>query len=118
MFIDLLMELSLLKAGGVGKSEGGLNLNHFLSLDRPATFVFRVGTNAFCDEGIFKGDFVVLRRDLMPSRNSLIVGIKDSDFLLMRRNQIKECKDPSQFMHYRLVGVVSAIFRKMPLTSN
>lgn len=51
----------------------GQNLNHVLSLDLPSSFIFTVNSKRYHQLGICTGDFVVVRRDLIPDSGQLVL---------------------------------------------
>ncbi len=91
------------------------DLNNYLDLDKPAAFLFRVATDRYREEGICKGDFAVIRRDLEPAGDPLIAVVTGEEFLLRRRSEIEECQDEGAFTDCRFIGVITAVFRKIPL---
>ena len=51
----------------------GQDLNHILSLDLPSSFIFKMGSAQYREQGICPGDFVVVRRDIIPESGQLIL---------------------------------------------
>ena len=51
----------------------GQDLNHILSLDLPSSFIFKMGSAQYCEQGICPGDFVVVRRDIIPESGQLVL---------------------------------------------
>lgn len=51
----------------------GQDLNHILSLDLPSSFIFKMGSAQYREQGICPGDFVVVRRDIIPESGQLVL---------------------------------------------
>lgn|SRR5574344_2654115 len=62
----------------------GQDLNISLLINKPYTFLFKMGSNAMKDEGILKGDVIVCSRDKDPEDNDIIVIAIDGHFILRR----------------------------------
>lgn len=62
----------------------GHDLNAFLHAKRPATFCFRVDSDAMAGEGIMPGDIILCRRDLAPRHLDLLVAVVGDRFLIRR----------------------------------
>lgn len=61
----------------------GQDLNHILSLDLPSSFIFKIGSAHYCEQGICPGDFVVVRRDIIPESGQLVL-VKYRDKFVLR----------------------------------
>ena len=60
----------------------GQNLNQVLSLNLPSSFVFKMGSHRNRALGINKGDFVVVRRDIIPESGQLVLVKAQGKFVL------------------------------------
>lgn len=50
----------------------GQDLNAFFNLKSPSVFLFRVGSDALLQDGIYKGDFVICDRSKVIDRKSVV----------------------------------------------
>lgn len=108
----------------------GQNLNQVLSLNLPSSFVFKMGSHSNCALGINKGDFVVVRRDIIPESGQLVLVKTQGKFVLRTYafpgSHEKQPRDtdfssgrsyvtylPDGTPEFELFGVVTAIFRKL-----
>ncbi len=102
-----------------------IDLNEVLHVNAPYSFVFRMGSDSFKDEGIFKGDFVVIRRDIIAEPGQIVavkVGGKFSlrKFAYYEESKTKHQQGHSEYVRYHyngtpdfeIFGVVSSVFRK------
>lgn len=67
--------------------ERGIDLNEQLIRNKPATFFFRMNSDAMIDAGIFHGDILVVDRSIRAVSGKIIVAIENGE-LLVRRLQI------------------------------
>lgn len=67
--------------------ERGIDLNEALIRNKPATFFFRMNSDAMTDAGIFKGDVLVVDRSIRAVSGKIIVAIENGE-LLVRRLQL------------------------------
>ncbi|MER3464074.1 MAG: peptidase S24 [Chitinophagaceae bacterium] len=72
-------------------AERGIDLNEQLIKNKPATFFFRVNSNAMLDAGIHKGDVVIVDRSLEPKNGSVIIAVLNGE-MLIRRMQLQNAK--------------------------
>ncbi len=102
-------------------SEGifdGQDLNAFLNLDAPSTFVFEMTSQAMSDLGIRKGDFVVIKRGALPGSDSLVAVIMNKRFYLKRfadllhQEEFADSKINLGKSEASLYGVVIGVFRR------
>ena len=103
----------------------GIDLNEVLDLNAPYSFVFRMGSDSFKDEGIFKGDFLVIRRDIIAEPGQ-IVAVKVNGKFSLRKfaffedAMLKHEQGLNNYVSYfddgrpnfEIFGVVSSVFRK------
>jgi DNA polymerase V len=69
--------------------ERGIDLNEQLIRNKPATFFFRVNSDAMLGAGIHVGDILIVDRSLTPSSGKVVVAVLNGEFLV-RRLQIQE----------------------------
>ena len=67
----------------------GIDLNEQLIRNKPATFFFRVNSDAMLGAGIHVGDILIVDRSLPPSSGKVVVAVLNGE-LLVRRLQIQE----------------------------
>ncbi|MDE3252076.1 MAG: translesion error-prone DNA polymerase V autoproteolytic subunit [Bacteroidota bacterium] len=67
--------------------ERGIDLNEELIRNKPATFFFRMNSDAMIDAGIYSGDILVVDRSIRAVSGKIIVAIENGE-LLVRRLQI------------------------------
>ena len=67
----------------------GIDLNEQLIRNKPATFFFRVNSDAMLGAGIHIGDTLIVDRSLPPSSGKVVVAVLNGE-LLVRRLQIQE----------------------------
>jgi len=68
--------------------ERGIDLNEQLIRNKPATFFFRVNSDAMLGAGIHIGDILIVDRSLPASSGSVVVAVLNGEFLV-RRLQIQ-----------------------------
>ena len=82
----------------------GQNLNQVLSLNLPSSFVFKMGSHSNCALGINKGDFVVVRRDIIPesgqSAYALLSTSNGNVGVVGGSDQVEELIERSKPEHY------------------
>jgi DNA polymerase V len=67
----------------------GIDLNEQLIRNKPATFFFRVNSDAMLGAGIHIGDILIVDRSLPASSGKVVVAVLNGEFLV-RRLQIQE----------------------------
>jgi DNA polymerase V len=67
----------------------GIDLNEQLIRNKPATFVFRVNSDAMLGAGIHVGDILIVDRSIQASSGKVVVAVLNGE-LLVRRLQIQE----------------------------
>ena len=67
--------------------ERGIDLNEQLILNKPATYFFRMNSDAMINAGIFNTDVLIVDRSLKATNGKIIVAIINGD-LVVRRLQI------------------------------
>ncbi len=106
--------------------ERGIDLNEQLIRNKPATFFFRMNSEAMTDAGIFSGDVLVVDRSIRAISGKIIVAIINGE-LLVRRLQthirgvtlIAENKkygniQVEEFSDYAVWGVVTYSIHQAP----
>ena len=69
--------------------ERGIDLNEQLIRNKPATFFFRVNSDAMLGAGIHIGDILIVDRSLPASSGKVVIAVLNGEFLV-RRLQIQE----------------------------
>ena len=105
--------------------ERGIDLNEQLIRNKPATFFMRVTGNSMINAGIYDGDIVIVDRSLKPQNGKIVIAVIDGEMLIRRYEKtmnslrlIPETAklspiDVSEFMDFKIWGVVSCIIRNV-----
>ena len=64
--------------------ERGIDLNEQLISNKPATFFFRMNSDAMMGAGIFNGDTLIVDRSIKLTDGKIIIAILDGDLLVRR----------------------------------
>ena len=64
--------------------ERGIDLNEQLILNKPATFFFRMNSDAMEDDGINNGDILIVDRSIKAINGKVIVAIIEGELLVRR----------------------------------
>jgi DNA polymerase V len=64
--------------------ERGIDLNEQLIQNKPATFFFRVNSDAMIGAGIHIGDTLIVDRSITPASGKVVVAILNGEFLVRR----------------------------------
>ena len=64
--------------------ERGIDLNEQLIRNKPATFFFRMNSDAMIDAGIFSGDVLIVDRSVKAVSGKIIVAIINGELLVRR----------------------------------
>ena len=103
--------------------ERGIDLNEQLIRNKPATFFMRVSGSSMINAGIYDGDIVIVDRSLKPQNGKIVIAVIDGEMLIRRYEKtmnslrlIPETTklspiDISEFMDFKIWGVVSYIIR-------
>jgi DNA polymerase V len=106
--------------------ERGIDLNEQLIRNKPATFFMRVSGNSMINAGIFDNDIVIVDRSLKPQNGKIVIAVIDGEMLIRRYEKtmnsfrlVPETPrlspiDISEFMDFKIWGVVSCIIRETP----
>ena len=65
-------------------AERGIDLNEQLIRNKPATFFFRMNSDAMIDAGIFSGDVLIVDRSIKAVNGKIIVAIINGELLVRR----------------------------------
>src|SRR6185295_16448201 len=68
-------------------AERGIDLNEQLILNKPATFFFRMNSEAMINAGIFNGDVLIVDRSIKATSGKIIVAIVNGDLIVRRLEQ-------------------------------
>lgn len=64
--------------------ERGIDLNEQLIRNKPATFFFRMNSDAMIGAGIYSGDVLIVDRSIKPANGKIIVVILNGELLVRR----------------------------------
>jgi DNA polymerase V len=64
--------------------ERGIDLNEQLIRNKPATFFFRMNSDAMIDAGIYSGDVLIVDRSIKAASGKIIVAILNGELLVRR----------------------------------
>ena len=70
-------------------AEDGLDLNHYLVQNKPATFMFTVKGDSMLGAGICDGDKVVVDKALKPKHKDIVVAVVDGEYTIKRLHQLR-----------------------------
>ena len=105
-------------------AEDGLDLNHYLVQNKPATFMFTVKGDSMLGAGICDGDKVVVDKALKPKHKDIVVAVVDSEYTIKRLYQLRgrielQAENPSyqaitfnEGSELQIWGVVVGVVRK------
>ena len=65
-------------------SERGIDLNEQLIRNKPATFFFRMNSNAMVGGGIFSGDILVVDRSITETNGKVVIAVLDGEMMVRR----------------------------------
>lgn len=101
--------------------ERGIDLNEQLILNKPATFFFRMNSDAMIGAGIHSGDVLIVDRSLRTINGKIIVAAINGDlvvrrfqqsfnhFTLVAENSKYASIELSEFSEYHAWGVVTCV---------
>lgn len=105
-------------------AERGIDLNEQLVMNKPATFFFRMNSDAMNGSGIAAGDILIVDRSIPLANKKIIVAVIDGDIVVRRLEQTaNDCcmlhADNAKyrtitvqsFSHYQCWGVVTCTIR-------
>jgi DNA polymerase V len=105
--------------------ERGIDLNEQLIHNKPATFFFRVNSDAMLGAGIHIGDTLIVDRSIPPASGKVVVAVLNGEFLVRRLQMqthsvtlIPENKkygtiQVEQLSEYRTWGVVTYVIHNL-----
>jgi DNA polymerase V len=67
--------------------ERGIDLNEILIRNKPATFFFRMNSDAMTEAGIYRGDVLVVDRSLRGINGKIVVAVLNGEMLVRRLEQ-------------------------------
>ena len=70
-------------------AEEGLDLNHYLVQNKPATFMFTVKGDSMMGAGICDVDKVVVDKALKPKHKDIVVAVVDGEYTIKRLHQLR-----------------------------
>ena len=70
-------------------AEDGLDLNHYLVQNKPATFMFTVQGDSMLGAGICDGDKVVVDKALKAKHQDIVVAVVDGEYTIKRLYQLR-----------------------------
>jgi len=68
-------------------SERGIDLNEQLIRNKPATFFFRMNSNAMTGAGIFSGDILIVDRSITERNGKVIIAVLNGEMMVRRLEQ-------------------------------
>lgn len=102
-------------------AERGIDLNEQLIMNKPATFFFRMNSDAMVGAGINNGDILIVDRSIKATTSKIIVAVIDGDLMVRRYMQSlnivtlnaenKQYKDVAinEFTAFQSWGVVTCV---------
>lgn len=106
-------------------AERGIDLNEQLIMNKPATFFFRMNSDAMTGANIFSGDVLVVDRSLKTSSGKIVVAAVDGELIVRRyeksfnkakllpENDKYGTVDIGEFTVFLLWGVVTCVIHLM-----
>ncbi len=86
--------------------ERGIDLNEQLVINKPATYFFRMNSNAMETANIFTGDILIVDRSIKAANGKIIVASVNGDLLVRRFcqnfNKAMLCADNKKFKDIQL----------------
>src|ERR1700733_3824445 len=64
--------------------ERGIDLNEQLIMNKPATFFFRMNSDAMTHTGIFNGDVLIVDRSIKAVNGKIIIAAVDGELVVRR----------------------------------
>ncbi len=107
-------------------AERGIDLNEQLIRNKPATFFMRVSGISMINAGIYNGDIVIVDRSIKPVNGKIVIAVIDGEMLIRRyertMNSLRlvpetpklSAIDVSEFMDFKIWGVVICVIRTTP----
>jgi DNA polymerase V len=102
-------------------SERGIDLNEELIMNKPATFFYRINTDAMLHSGIHAGDVLIVDRSIKAANGKIVVAAID-DEIVVRRYHFSFNKliltadnkryadiEVGEFSQYQSLGIVTCV---------
>ncbi len=108
--------------------ERGIDLNEQLIMNKPATFFFRMNSDAMTGAGLEKGDVLIVDRSLKASNGKIVVAVADGEMMVRRLSQTMNKLtllaennkyrpvEIGEFSNYQCWGVVTCVIHIMDST--
>ena len=108
--------------------ERGIDLNEQLIMNKPATFFFRMNSEAMTGAGLHPGDVLIVDRSLKAANGKIIVAAVDGEMMVRRLAQTMNklsllpenpkfrATDVNEFSAYQCWGVVTCVIHIMDNT--
>jgi DNA polymerase V len=108
--------------------ERGIDLNEQLIMNKPATFFFRMNSEAMTGAGLQPGDVLVVDRSLKATHGKIIIAAVDGEMMVRRLSQTMNslsllAENPkfgttviNEFSVYQCWGVVTCVIHIMDTT--
>lgn len=65
-------------------AERGIDLNEQLIRNKPATFFFRMNSNAMTGAGIFSGDILIVDRSITQTNGKVVIAVLNGEMMVRR----------------------------------
>lgn len=65
-------------------SERGIDLNEQLVRNKPATFFFKMNSNAMTGAGIFSGDILIVDRSITQTNGKVVIAVLNGEMMVRR----------------------------------
>lgn len=101
--------------------ERGIDLNEQLIMNKPATFFFRMNSDAMTGAGIERNAILIVDRSLKEANGKIIVAVADGEMMVRRyassmnriflnpENEKYKAIELGEFMSYQCWGVVTCV---------
>jgi len=111
-------------------AEEGLDLNHYLVQNKPATFMFTVKGDSMVGAGICDADKVIVDKALKPKHKDIVVAVVDGEYTIKRLYQLRGRIEPqpenpsyepitfNEDSELQIWGVVVGVVRKYSHSGN
>ena len=105
--------------------ERGIDLNEQLIKNKPATYFFRMRSDAMIDAGLYPGDIIIVDRSLPAVSGKIIVAALDGELLVRRYQQVTNnivlfaqnkqygSIQVSELTNFRFWGIVTYVIHTM-----
>lgn len=102
-------------------AERGIDLNEQLIMNRPATFFYRINTDAMLNSGIHAGDILIVDRSIKAANGKILVAAVDDEIVVRRYHlAFNKCTltadnkryadiEVKEFTQFQSLGVVTCV---------